>query len=107
MQASVYSVKGITTGISVGSQPRNRRRLLAAGDLSGGFRKSSSLSVSVSSFNYSSYMRSRITFCGLRPAETVSMGTELVRTAFSRSRLVKALSSGSFLLNLIQCFDQF
>ncbi|OAY60428.1 plastidic glucose transporter 4 [Manihot esculenta] len=93
MQASVYSVKGITTGISVGSQPRNRRRLLAAGGLSGGFRKSSSLSVSVSSFNYSSCMRSRITFCGLRPAETVSMGTELVRTAFSRSRLVKALSS--------------
>ncbi|KAF2295311.1 hypothetical protein GH714_032546 [Hevea brasiliensis] len=93
MQASTCAVKGTATSISVGSQPLNRRRLLAVCGLSGGYRKSSSLSVSVSSFNNNSYMTGRISFCGLRPADSVSMGTELVRTAFSRSRLVKALSS--------------
>ncbi|KAJ9173049.1 hypothetical protein P3X46_016225 [Hevea brasiliensis] len=93
MQASTCAVKGTATSICVGSQPLNRRRLLAACGLSGGYRKSSSLSVSVSSFNNNSYMTGRISFCGLRPADSVSMGTELVRTAFSRSRLVKALSS--------------
>ncbi|KAF2313796.1 hypothetical protein GH714_013464 [Hevea brasiliensis] len=90
----MYAVKGTTTtSISVGFQHPNRRRLLTASGLAGGFRKRSSLSLSASSLSNNSCMSCGISFCGLRPADSISMGTELVRTAFSRSRPVKALSS--------------
>ncbi|KDP32970.1 hypothetical protein JCGZ_13001 [Jatropha curcas] len=89
MQASMYAVK--CGSLSVGFEPHNRRRLLVAGGLGGDFSKKSSLSVSY--LNKNSCMSSRISCCGLRHMDSVSMGTELVRTAFSRSRPVKALSS--------------
>ncbi|KAF2313791.1 hypothetical protein GH714_013433 [Hevea brasiliensis] len=72
-----------TTSIRVGFQHPNRRRLLTASGLAGGFRKRSSLSLSASSLSNNSCMSCGISFCGLRPADSISMGTELVRTAFS------------------------
>ncbi|OAY57094.1 plastidic glucose transporter 4 [Manihot esculenta] len=94
MQASVCAVKGTaTSSISVGCRHRNRRSLLAASGLAGGFNKRSSLSLSALSLNNNGCMNCGISFCGQRAADSFSMGTELVRTAFSRSLPIKALSS--------------
>ncbi|XP_065848331.1 plastidic glucose transporter 4 [Euphorbia lathyris] len=92
MQTSIYAVKGSGSSLNVGFESQKRWRLLAPGSLGGGFRKRSS--VIVSSLNENGCMSAHTNCFGLRSVDSVSMGTELVRTAFSRSRSVKAIASG-------------
>ncbi|XP_050227795.1 plastidic glucose transporter 4 [Mercurialis annua] len=85
--SSMYAIKGSSSAINFHFHPLNRRISTTNTSL-----------VSLSNFNNNTCMTGshRISCCGLRSVSSVSMGTELVRTAFSRSSSrfpVKALPS--------------
>lgn len=105
MQASMYAVNGSASSLTVGFEFTKRLRVLAPGGLGRGLRNRNR--VLLSSLRENGCMSNRSSCFGFWSSDSVSMGTELVRTTFRGSRSVKAVASGELIVLILIFFLRF